>query len=237
MDAWQAGTTRILKGRAAPSSEEPEKSMDFKKVLLLSAHPDDGEIGAGGTIHLLSSRGARIDHLVFSRAAKSLPKGITAAQLLAECRHADKILGIEDTTILDFPVRRFNESRQDILEILWEKRQKGYDLMLCPWPDDTHQDHRQLAEEAVRAWKRALPTILFYEIPANCLGFAPNFFFIISDADVDAKLKALSQYKSQLLRTPEFFSLEKFQSVLTYTGMLIGEKFAEGFVMHSGTVR
>ncbi len=211
--------------------------MNFKKALLLSAHPDDAEIGAGGAIHFLSRQGAQIDHLVFSKCVKSLPEGYTTEQLLTECRKADKILGINSTTFLDFPVRRFNEHRQDILELLWEKRQENYDLLLCPWPNDTHQDHRQLAEEAVRAWKRALPTILFYEIPANCLGFAPNFFFILSEVDVEAKLKGLSQYRSQIVRAPKYFSLDMFRAVLVYTGMLVGEPFAEGFIMHSGTVR
>lgn len=211
--------------------------MNFKKILLLSAHPDDAEIGAGGTIYFLSNRGGQVDHLVFSRCAKSLPEGITEKQLLAECRSADKILGIHQTTILDFPVRRFSEHRQEILEILWQKRQLEYDLILCPWPHDTHQDHRQLAMEAMRAWKRALPTILFYEIPANCLGFAPNFFFILSEEDIKAKLDALNQYQSQIQRSPEFFSIEKFRAVLTHTGMLVGEQHAEGFVMHSSTVR
>ena len=211
--------------------------MNFKKVLLISAHPDDAEIGAGGTIHFLSRKGAEIEHLVFSECAKSLPEGYTTEQLLTECRNADEVLGVNKTTILDFPVRRFNEHRQDILEILWAKRQQNYDLLFCPWPNDTHQDHRQLALEAVRAWKRALPTILFYEIPANCLGFAPNFFFILSEEDVEAKMKGLSHYQSQITRTPKYFSLDKFRAVLTYTGMLVGEPFAEGFIMHSGTVR
>ena len=40
--------------------------MDFKKVLLLSAHPDDAEIGAGGTVQFLNRNGAVIDHLVKS---------------------------------------------------------------------------------------------------------------------------------------------------------------------------
>ncbi|MHA2068280.1 MAG: PIG-L deacetylase family protein [Candidatus Thorarchaeota archaeon] len=211
--------------------------MNFENVLLLSAHPDDAEIGAGGTVRFLSNRGARIDHLVFSRCAKSLPEGITEKQLLDECRAADKILGIHKTTILDFPVRTFNEHRQEILDILWEKRHEKYDLLLCPWPKDTHQDHHQLAEEAVRAWKRALPTILFYEIPANCLGFAPNYFFILSEEEVNSKMDALWQYQSQITRTPGFFSLENFRAVITHTGLLVGERFAEGFIMHSGTVR
>ena len=211
--------------------------LDFKKVLLISAHPDDAQIGAGGTVNFLSKRGAHLTHLIFSRCAKSLPKGITEEQLLSECKRADKILGIHETEILDFPVRRFNEYRQDILEILWRRRKQNYDLMFSPWPFDTHQDHKQLAAEAVRAWKRALPTILFYEIPANCLGFAPNFFFVLSHDDVETKLKALEQYQSQIKRTPEYFSLDKFRSVLSYSGMLVGEEFAEGFIMHSGTVR
>ncbi len=211
--------------------------MNFKNVLLISAHPDDAEIGAGGTIAFLSNRGAEIDHLVFSRCTKSLPDGYTVEGLLDECRAADKKLGIRNTKILDYPVRRFNEYRQEILDILWQKRQENYDLILCHWPNDTHQDHQQLANEVVRAWKRAVPTILFYEIPANCLGFAPNYFFILSEEEVETKLAALNEYQSQIVRTPEYFSLDKFRAVLTHTGMLVGEKYAEGFVMHSSTVR
>lgn len=85
--------------------------------------------------------------------------------------------------------------------------------------------------------ERVLPTILFYEIPANCFGFAPNFFFILSEEDIKAKLDALNQYQSQIQRSPDFFSIEKFRAVLTHTGMLVGEQYAEGFVMHSSTVR
>lgn len=211
--------------------------MDFKSVLLISAHPDDAEIGAGGTIAFLSSRGSKIEHLIFSKCKKSLPPGYTQDQLLDECRAADKKLGIRETNFLDFPVREFSEYRQEILDTLWQKRHQKYDLLLCPWPYDTHQDHQQLANEVVRAWKRALPTILFYEIPSNCMGFAPNYFFILSDKEVETKLAALNEYQSQVVRTPEYFSLEKFRSVLIYTGMLVGERYAEGFVMHSSTIR
>jgi len=211
--------------------------MDFNKILILSAHPDDAEIGAGGTIHFLSSRGSHVDHLVFSKCEKSLPEGYTTEGLLVECRNADRTLGIHNTTILDFPVRQFNAHRQEILEILWRKRQENYDLLLCPWHNDTHQDHQQLASEVVRAWKRTLPTILFYNIPANCMGFAPNFFFILSEENVKAKIDALNQYQSQIIRVPEYFSLDSFRAVLLHTGMLVGEQYAEGFVMHSTTVR
>ena len=74
-------------------------------------------------------------------------------------------------TVHDFDVRTFPERRQDILELLvalWEEWQP--DVVFQPSLHDVHQDHRTVAEEGLRAFKRT--TILGYEIPWNNFDFA-----------------------------------------------------------------
>jgi LmbE family N-acetylglucosaminyl deacetylase len=54
--------------------------MDFKNVLVLAPHTDDGELGAGGFIAKLIEQGAKVTYVAFSTAEESgpdhLPKDI-----------------------------------------------------------------------------------------------------------------------------------------------------------------
>ena len=47
--------------RRAPSNSQQAK---FKKVLVVSAHPDDPDFGAGGTIAKLAKDGARVTYAI-----------------------------------------------------------------------------------------------------------------------------------------------------------------------------
>lgn len=128
----------------------------FKRVLVLSPHTDDGEFGAGGLIHRLVKSGATVYYTAFSGCEESVPEGFPKDVLRKEVFQATGILGIphENTTVMNYRVRRFSETRQDILEDMVSMRVKlTPDLVLLPALGDLHQDHSIIATEGTRAFK------------------------------------------------------------------------------------
>ena len=145
-----------------------------KVILVLAPHTDDGELGAGGYIHQSIESGASVIYVAFSDCKDSIPDGFEKDTLFKECEKATKILGINDVRIFDFPVRRFSEKRQQILDKLIElKNELNPDEILTPSTFDIHQDHHVVTSEAIRAFKNR--TILGYELPWNCLESKSNF--------------------------------------------------------------
>ncbi|MRR09390.1 PIG-L family deacetylase [bacterium] len=202
--------------------------MMFTKILVLAPHTDDGEFGCGGTMARLLAEGAEVHYAAFSSAEKSLPPGAAPDQLVKELKAAMRSLGVRDQWlhILDYGVRDFPEHRQAILDDLLKlKAAVGPDLVLLPSVNDTHQDHRTIADEGFRAFKDR--TILGYEIPWNNRTFNTECFVLLQRAHIDAKVKALMCYASQLDR---FYANEDFIRALAKTrGTQIGAPCAEAF--------
>ncbi len=144
----------------------------FDNVLVLAPHTDDGEFGCGGTMARLIENGVKVTYAAFSTAAKSVPEGFPKDVLKHEVRAATGILGIAeaDLKVYDFEVRTFPTMRQDILEeMIVLQRELDPDCVLLPALIDLHQDHKTVAEEGLRAFKRT--TVMAYEIPWNNLNF------------------------------------------------------------------
>ena len=91
-----------------------------ERILVLGAHPDDGEFGCGGTIARLRDEGKSVWYAVFSLCEESIPAHLPRNVLQGELGAACRVLGIPDDHIITmtYPVRRFPESRQEILEQL-----------------------------------------------------------------------------------------------------------------------
>ncbi len=89
-----------------------QKAKDFdpagKKILVVSAHPDDVDFCAGGTLLKWLSQGARASILVCTNGDKGSSSTDWNSDQLAKIRHdeqlaASKFLGLENTWFLDFP--------------------------------------------------------------------------------------------------------------------------------------
>ncbi|MFL6030267.1 MAG: PIG-L deacetylase family protein, partial [Gaiellaceae bacterium] len=161
----------------------------WQRVLVLAPHTDDGEFGCGGTMARLVESGSEVRYVAFSIATRSLPDGFAPDTLAREVKEATTELGIapENLTVHDFDVRTFPEHRQDILELLvgmWEQWQP--DVVFQPSLHDIHQDHKTIAEEGLRAFKRT--TILGYEIPWNNFDFAYQAYFALQESHVEKKV-------------------------------------------------
>ena len=203
--------------------------MNFNRMLILSPHTDDGELGAGATIARFIEEGIEVYYIVFSSCGKSLPEGLPPDTLKKECRRATKILGTaaDRLFLLDYEVRTFPTFRQDILEDLIEFKQKiKPDLVLVPSSSDVHQDHNTIHQEALRAFKKEA-SIWGYEHPWNNLSFTTDIFVKLEEKHVERKIEALKCYKTQVNKG--YFD-ERYISSLAYTrGKQLDWPYAEAF--------
>ena len=199
-----------------------------KKILILSPHPDD-EIGCAGTLSHFEKNGAILHHYFFSLCTQSLEKlELDPNILIKECNRSRKNLNIKDenTGNFDFPVRMFNDYRQEILEELINLRKKILpDIIFVPSKNDIHQDHQVIYREAVRAFKHS--TILGYELPWNLFQSQHNLFIKLDFSDLEKKLNIIDIYKSQLSRN--YFSKDFFSSLAKVRGVQANTLYAESF--------
>jgi len=203
----------------------------WKRVLVLAPHTDDGEFGCGGTMARLVEGGAEVRYVAFSIATKSLPPGFAPDTLAREVKEATAELGIPEShlTVHDFDVRTFPERRQEILELLialWEEWEP--DAVMQPSLHDIHQDHQVIAAEGLRAFKRT--TILGYEIPWNNFDFAYQAYFALDRSHIERKVASLAKYASQQHR--RYADSEYIWNLARTHGMNVNREFAEVFQVY-----
>ena len=203
----------------------------FDNVLVLAPHTDDGEFGCGGTMARLIESGVKVMYAAFSTAAKSVPEGFPKDVLKHEVRSATGVLGIpeEYLKVYDFEVRMFPTLRQDILEEMIVLQQEiDPDCVLLPALIDLHQDHKTIAEEGLRAFKRT--TVMAYEIPWNNLNFQQQAYVRLEERHIDKKVEALACYESQGHRN--YTREDYIRNVALTRGINIGCDFAEVFEVY-----
>ena len=129
---------------------------NFKKILVLAPHTDDGELGCGGTIAKLIEEKKQVFYVAFSSAEKSVPKDLPKDILKKEVKKAMRILGLSERNLIlfNYEVRNFPKYRQEILEDMIKLNEKiKPDLVLLPSTHDIHQDHQVVSQEGFRAFK------------------------------------------------------------------------------------
>lgn len=162
-------------------------------ILAIGAHPDDIELGCGGSLAKLARTGARIHALVLSRGGRGCHTGIDRSD---ESHRALHRLGVGHVIQQDFPDTRFPGCRNDIIAAIEQAcatlvPHRVYTM--CG--EDHHQDHRTVHEASIIAC-RSVPQILCYESPSTLPQFAPQVFEDIS-AQLDLKIHALREHASQ----------------------------------------
>lgn len=209
---------------------------DFKKVLVLGPHTDDGEFGCGGTIAKFIEEGKDVYYATFSCAEESVPEGLPKDILLTEVKASSKVLGIKPDHLLiyRYPVRKFAHYRQEILEDLVQlNRTIMPDLVLMTSAHDLHQDHYTIAMEGLRAYK--FTSILAYEMPWNNINFETRAFVYLEEKHIEKKLESVKCYRSQ---TGRKYANEEFIKGLAKTrGVQCGRSYAETFEVVRWIVR
>ena len=198
----------------------------MSRVLVVSPHTDDGELGCGGYIARLIDEGNDVFYVALSAAEKSVPHGLPADTLRKEVMNATAELGIktENVSVLGYDVRVFSEHRQSILDdLLRMKKDLKPDTVLTPSIQDLHQDHKTTTDECTRAFKDT--SLLGYELPWNNVSFSTSLFVRLDESHLDRKMRALAAYHSQQGR--DYFSREYISALAITRGVQVKTRYAE----------
>lgn len=203
------------------------------KILCISSHMDDIELGCGGLIKTLEEK-SEIWVLALSKDRKDSNGNIQETRDLQEQYLALKYLGIPIENFISsegIPAQLFPEYRQKILEEMYRvKTLINPDIIITPSENDIHQDHRTVCQCAKKAFSRN--TRLSYEIINATDNFIPNFYFEISKEALSAKIAAVNAYKSQQnpnITSADYFSEDIITSLAVARGARVGMKYAECF--------
>jgi len=203
--------------------------FDPSRILILAPHTDDGELGCGGTIAKHVANGNEVIYIAFSTCSQALPSHLPVDTLVTECKAATKVLGITNNIFFDFTVRRLLFHRQEILEELIELNQQLQpQTVFIPAENDIHQDHQVIFAEGLRAFKNC--NVLGYELPWNNFRFKPDYFEKITEQNLQAKLTALGEYKSQSHR--KYMNREFIRSLAIVRGMQADAPLAEAYEIY-----
>ena len=121
------------------------------------------------------------------------------------------------------------EAQRERLYAAMERLRDDYDLVVTHALGDTNQDHRQVAQEAVRVFK-AHATVLGGEFPNNDVGdFRPTVYVGLTDRELDAKVRMVLTYQSQAFGGRPYLDESTLRALARVRGSQIREPAAEAF--------
>lgn len=205
--------------------------------LVIGPHPDDQELGMGGTIAKLTKQGHKV-HIIDMTNGEPTPRG-SVERRAAEAASAARILGVE-RTLLGLTNRQVTHNIESRYKLAAQIRVHRPNVLFVPYTPDAHPDHvavTRIAEDArfdAKLTKTDIPgepwhpkRIIYYFCTHLRLNINPTFCIDVSDT-VEQKMKAVACYESQIL--PELANMVRVTG--DYFGSRIGTKHAEPFFSH-----
>jgi LmbE family N-acetylglucosaminyl deacetylase len=192
----------------------------IERVVVVTAHPDDSEFGAGGTIARLVQDGAEVTYVIATNGDKGsgdrtmTPERLTRIRA-EEQRNAAKTLGVANVQFLGYPDGELEDTRDLRRDVTRELRRWRPDLVITMNPHRTynlyasHRDHRIVSGVALdcvyplardhMSFPELLPEFEPHKVREIYLmqWQSPHLFVDITDV-MDLKLKALACHVSQV---------------------------------------
>ncbi len=220
-------------------------------ILVLSAHPDDAELGCGGTIIQAAARGQKVGIIDFTRGELGTRGSVPIRD--AEAAKAAKIMGASVRENMNFRDGFFTNNEEHQLPLIQKIRKYQPDIVLAAAPRDRHPDHARASELIIDAcflsglvkitseengepqapWR---PKALYHFIQSILL--KPDFVVDVSEY-WDTKMEAIKAFQSQFFNDnsedPEtYISNPRFLRMVEARGIelghSIGANYGEGFL-------
>jgi LmbE family N-acetylglucosaminyl deacetylase len=201
----------------------------FSRILVITAHPDDVDFGAAGTIATFTESGAKVTYCIVTDGDaggfdENFPRAEMGPLRRTEQIAAAKCVGVEDVRFLGYPDGQVEATlalRRDLARVI---RQVRPDLVICPNPERdfkfvarSHPDHRAVGQAALDAvYPDARNPFAFPELRHNegLEAWTVPQVWISGTADPDhyvdvtetfpRKVAALRAHQSQTGHMPDF---------------------------------
>lgn len=232
-------------------SDMSEMPYTPKRVLVVTPHPEDAEIGCGGTVALWVKAGSEVVYLLCTNGDKGSSDNTITSEDLAPIREKEQedaanLLGVKELVMLHYPDGELEDTPDLRREIVRSIRRFRPDVVLCPDPyrraSHGHRDHRvagQVTADAVFPYARdrlhfgdllereglephKTETILFWGAES------PDIFVNITNT-IGTKIKALLCHHSQISTVtasdPGQFLRQRAQEAGDEVGVVYAEVF------------
>ena len=215
-------------------------------VLIFGAHPDDVELGCGGTIIKLIEEGRKVGIIDLTKG--ELGTRGNSKTRMQECKNASKIMGITIRENMDFKDGFFEDSQENKIKIIKKIRELQPNIVITNAPIDRHPDHSRACRLILDAcflsglikintkqkvWR---PKAIYHYI--QFLQIDPDFVIDISN-QISKKIQAVKSYKTQFYnkksKEPKtIISSKEFLESVKYRAQDLGRQsnceYAEGFI-------
>lgn len=215
----------------------------MKKILVISAHPDDETLGVGGSLLKHKSIGDEIYWLiitdVFVRDGFSIER---VASRKEEIEVVSNLYEFNQVFNLGYSTSNltYNDLGALIVEIGNVFKEVEPEVVYTLNRSDAHSDHRIISEAVFACTKSFrypfIKQVLMYE----CISetefapalfekvFLPNYFVDISEF-IEEKIRIMSIFESELSQPPFPRSIENIRALATFRGCMAGVRYAESF--------
>ena len=221
----------------------------IERVMVITAHPDDSEFGAGGTVAKMVREGREVTYVIVTNGNKgSGDRAMTPERLATireeEQRSAARVLGVERVIFLGYEDGEVEDTRALRLDVTRQMRRWRPDLVIAQNPHRTynlyasHRDHRITAGVVLdcvyplardhMSFPELMPEFEPHKVREVYLMQWENPHIVVDiTTTMDLKLKALACHASQI---PDFPAVEsRVRERSAEIGAPKGYAYAEAF--------
>jgi N-acetylglucosamine malate deacetylase 1 len=197
-------------------------------VIAFGAHPDDIEIGMGGTVAKLTGMGYDVRLVIAT--LPNFVKTDTKEERKHESIMSAKVMGCKTPEFLDLSPEEIVFKRKFVTQISKIIQELNPEAIFTQWIGDTHQDHQALTRAVVAA-ARDSNDVFMYEttIPGGISehAFRPQLYVDVTDT-LEIKKNALDCFDSQKIRCGPLW-IDSLVGRCSYRGYQMNTKYAEAF--------
>ena len=205
-------------------------------ILFIGAHPDDIELGCGGTICHFIKRDYEVYCYHLTNGAYTDIEGESVRQteeILETSKKSLGVLGVKEENIYftSIPATQLKVNKSSISDLQKYIIDKQIDTIFTHSdPDTYHQDHRAAHNITMAGARRYVNNIFLFELMFNYAAglMIPNYYIDSTDY-IEKKAESLRCHLTEYNKFGGEEWINSMKSLANYRGIQVGKQYAEAF--------